>query len=254
MRTSVLYLIIFTFLITSCKKEAEVMENTASLDYLTLGDYSDLTLNYYDTILIGGYHNTKSINLDIDKDGLFDIRLISDIWGSPGIGQHPCSKIKCLNSNVQLSGAYRNDTSFLNQNTQVLSGSNNTIEIYKYYNYSCHRITVNDSILGITFNKFKLFAWNKSDVIQKFDTYKSDSITLVDDWYGYPAQTIHGYGVDTIAYKISTFYNDCNNFPIDAVKYIGIKTNKNNIQKIGWIKLSIIDKYKIFVMETAIQK
>jgi hypothetical protein len=251
MKSIKLILILFLLIIVSCVKEKNGIDIES--DIIAFGDYSNMKINYYDTILIGGYNNAQNLDIDVDNDSISDIRFISEVWGSPGVGQNPCSKIWCLKNNVEILGYYKNDTSFLNRITRVLDGSNNTIEIYEYFNYSCHRQDETDTILSIYWDSFKILAKNKKDQIKLSDTFKSDSITLIDDWYGYP-YTIVGYGEDTTRYMVRTFYNDCNNFPLDDIKYIGLKIRENDIVKLGWIKISIIDKFKILILESAMQK
>jgi len=238
-------LIILTILsITSCKKDKKE---------IVFGDYSKMSIDYYDTILIGGYNDAKKIDIDINKDKVPDIRLISEVWGSQGVGLNPCSKIWCLNRNTKILGYDKTDTLFLNRLTRIFPGPDNTTEIYNYYNFTCHRIDESDTILAVYKNDFKIAPKNKKEHLSLDDTFKSDSITLIDDSYYYPDYR-EEYSEDTVRYTVTSFYNDCNSFPLDEIKYIGLKIQFDNSEKFGWIKLSIIDKFKIFILETAIQE
>lgn len=219
---------------------------------ITIGNYSNMIVTSYDTILVGGYHYEQYLDIDIDNDGENDIRLISEVWGSPGLGQNPCSKIWSLNDNVRLNGYHANDTTFLNRSTRIIDGPNNTTEIYEYYNITCHQIEGSDSILNIHHDVFKLLPKDYGNPLSLKDTFQADSITMIDDWYGYPTK-MHISG-DTTLYEYYSFYNNCHSFPLDVIKYIGIKTGYKGESRLGWIKLSVIDKYKVVLLESAIQE
>ena len=47
---------------------------------------------------------------------------------------------------------------------------------------------------------------------------------------------------------------DCNTFPQEDVNYIGIRMKNGNEVRYGWIKLSITERNKIIVYETAMQE
>ena len=145
-----LTIVLLIFLI-SCERD-----NYLTKSEINFGDYSNMIDTYYDTILVGGYHNSQNLDIDINNDNIYNIRLISEVWGSPGLGQNPCSKIWTLNDNTLMNGYLKNDTSFLNRSTRILSGPNNTTEIYEYYRYSCHQIEESDSILNIYYDVFRL--------------------------------------------------------------------------------------------------
>ncbi len=239
--------IIITVFLISCEKDNIIRKSD-----ITFGDYTNMIVTNHDTILVGGYHDTQKLDIDIDNDNVKDIRLISEIWGSPGLGQNPCSKIWSLHDKMLINGYFTNDTSFLNRSTRIFSGPNNTTEIYEYYNYTCHQIDESDSILHIYYDMFKLLPMDRGNPLNMNDSFKADSITLIDDWYGNP-YTQEYYGTDTVLFKVNTFYNDCNVFPLDVIKYIGFKLEDEGESRLGWIKLSVIDKFKVILLETAIQ-
>lgn len=244
-------ILILTILsLMSCDKDDDEFVITKEVVF---GNYVNMMVNYYDTILIGGYNNSQNLDIDINNDNIYDIRIISNIWGSPGLGQNPCSKIWSLNNNIEILGYFKTDTSFLNRSTMISPGANNITEIYEYYNHTCHMIDESDSILAVYENVFKISPKDKNERLSLDDTFKSDSITLIDDRYGFPFWG-EEYGQDTVRYTVTSFYNDCNSFPLNEIKYIGLKILSDNSEKLGWIKLSIIDKYKILVLETAIQE
>jgi hypothetical protein len=225
-------------------------DNNIKTSEIKIGDNSNMIINYYDTTLIGEYNVPKYFNIDLDNDGNDDIQFESELWGSPAVGQNPKSVIKSLSESIQFYGFHRNDTSFLNRDTSVYTGANDMVEIYYRYNYTCHQIDKNDSILKIT-PSFKLTPLDRGAVLKMGDTYKSDTITLINDWYGFPP-SYYEINSDTAIIEYRTYYNDCDEFPLDNIKYIGVRFY--NDSRLGWIKVSVFDKYKILIIESGIQE
>lgn len=241
---------IFFLLVLSCKKDKIISNNRN----LTFGNYSNMIVNKYETLLVGSYRYPNSFNLDVNNDQSEDIRLTSEVWGSIVIGRNlRRSVIECLNLNVQILGYFVNDTTFLVRNKSVNIGLNNQLQIDSFYSYRCRRSFKTDSIVGIALNRFKVLAQIKGDIIKNSSTFKSDLIILIDDSYtsSYLNSKI---SPDTSVYSHFTFHNDCNSFPMGQIVYIGIKLIKDNIEKLGWIKLSIFENNKIFILESAIQE
>lgn len=241
----------------SCKKDDDkpIPDDPVFKEEILFGDYSNMNVCFYDAFLIGGLNDPQYFDIDIDQDSVFDIRFVSEIWESPpAVGQHPRSEILCLNNNIELYGYFKTDTLFLNRLTRILSGPNNTVEIYEYYNYTCYRRDEADSILAIYENVFKIQPKDKNEKLCLMDVFKSDSIILRDDWYYYPYE-IEETGQDTITYIDRTFFNNCDNsLSLDEIKYIGFKMTIENIEKLGWIKVCIMNNNKVVILETAIQE
>lgn len=242
---SVLTLMFSGIILYGCDKTDGIDQSEISI-----GSYTNMIINYYDTTLIGKYNDPQYFKIDINNDGTDDIQFESELWGSPAVGQNPKSVLKSLNKNVQIYGYQTNDTLFINRGTQIYNASDNKIEVYKYENHTCSRINENDSIAKIT-PSFKVIALDRENKIKISDTYKSAEITLIDDWYGFPPSSYKA-GRDTTIIEYTTFYNDCNNFPIDEIKYVGIKFEAES--KLAWIKFSVFDKYKILILESGIQE
>ena len=241
-------ILICTVIIFSCKKENI---SSPEISDLILCNYTNMQVKQYDTIIATMNNDLLSFDIDIDNDKSSDIRVISDFWGSLAVGEHPRSIIECLTSNVQILGYYANDTSFLQRISVVSIGPGNIVQKDIYHNYTCHRLSAMDTIIYVQ-NNFKVIPFSKPNIIKNENVFKSDTIILIDDTYSLP----YNYAVidDTMTYQHYTYYNDCSSFPGDATKYIVFKITKGNVVKKGWIKLSISDKNKITIFETAIQR
>ena len=90
----VLFLLIIN---VSCDKECPVEKNEPNIDIdsvnlgdtITFGIKNNMNVSLFDTLVEGEYKNMMRFDLDIDDDGRNDIRFTSEVWGSPGLGQHP---------------------------------------------------------------------------------------------------------------------------------------------------------------------
>lgn len=236
------------FLVTCTKDKG----TTSSTDNFVVGITTDLLTKQYDTVLTGDYHKRVYLDLDLNDDKYPDFRLTSEVWGSPGLGEHPRSTIIPLNPACELLGFLKNDTSYLHRSTTTTIGANNTVSIYNAAVYSCRQIAANDSITNVQLDQFKLIPKKKGDQLVKSDFFKSDTCTLMDDRYNYP--TLSSTSNDTTVYNATSFDFTCNSYPGDVISYIGIKIKGAQSEKLGWLKLSISDQYKISILESAIQK
>jgi hypothetical protein len=241
--------VLFLFVFSSCKKENK--EPLIRPDSIIIGDYTDMVRHTYDTVI---YYqgNGSGIDLDIDNDNTGDVRLVSEMWGSVGLGHHPRSQIMCLNKNVSLSGYLTSDTTFFYLDRNIVPWSDSIVHVDEISTFSCHSINVDDTILDIAPDRFKISAKRLYDKINQEDTFKSDSVILIDESYLYPPLIITKQ--DTVIYKYESFFNDCNIFPQNSVSYIGLRIMNGNGIKYGWVKLSVVDNNKIIIFETAIQQ
>ncbi len=63
MKTSGIFLVIFFLLVLSCKKD-KIISNNGNL---TFGNYSNMIVKKYETLIVGSYRSPKSFNLDVNK-------------------------------------------------------------------------------------------------------------------------------------------------------------------------------------------
>jgi len=245
MKIKNLVIISLILLVYSCEKE-----NPAKAPEIKAGDYKNMIINYFDTTLAGGYHCPKTLNIDLDNDGVDDFQLESEIWGSPGMGHIPVSAIKCLHNSAKLLGDFTYDTLFVNRDTLIQEGAySGTWEKYLINNYTCNRIEQNDSILLIT-PVFELTILERDQPIRKSETYVSDTLTLISGPRGnWPVFV--GVSGDTTIYEYNVSYNDCRVFPLEQIVFLGVELNND---RLGWIKLTIFDYYKVMLLESGIQK
>jgi len=228
--------------IISCRKD------DFDLTQIFIGDYNPMSVTYIDTTLIGGYNSPIEYKIDVDKDGTDDFMFTNVHWGSQGAGIHVQSSIKCLHSNAELYGDLKQRSYFLNLDTSNhFNYYDNTTHGMISHNFTCHRITPADDLINqSSVNTINPIA--KNDILKLNDSYFNDNIILADGPIEY--WTHNSIVGDTTYHIFNNCYNDCNEFPLDEMTYIGIRLNEN---RLGWIKIGIYDD-DIKILETAITK
>ena len=229
----------------SCEKESKSNPD----DLVEIGNYTGLRIDYHDVILVGGYHDRQEYEIDIDRDGVNDFQIMSNIWGSPGMGQYPEADIACLNRDSYFNVNHYSDTSFLH--ISIDTHHYESVEIYIRNTFTCERIDAADSILKVKESHY-LNVFKKEDIISISDPWISDTLGLDYSWSSY--YDIYDSSPDTIIYQVNTFDYNCHPFPGDEIRYIGIKKVSSELTRLGWIKLSISDNYKVSILETALQE
>lgn len=240
-----LSIILLAFILVSCDKSGGEYP-----EMLRVGDDKDLLINYYDTTIIGGYYTPELFNMDIDNDGIEDVQFVSDIWGSPAIGQKRRSAIRSINREVQFYGYPTMDTLFVYNIFDTISGVGNEVIIYQSIISSCYRYNEKDSIASIS-PSFKLKPLVRGDYINKNDSFKADTIILNNESHNYHPSFFQ-ISTDTVLYRNYAFQNDNYTFPSNEIKYIGFRVE--NDSRLGWIRLGVFDNYKILILESGIQK
>ena len=249
--------IVFAFCI-SCKKTPVFKRN----DSIVFGDTPNMNIYIKnDTICrilsnMTGCIGEDNYDIDFNKDGVKDIRLISEVWGGQGLGFHPRSSIMCLTQNCMINGFKRNDTTYLRIINFIhgFNSANGCVELIKGYSYSCHLKDKRDSIFEIQLLHFNLSPETKGTNLRLANTFKSDTIILVEDNRSTGGMLYSGCQNDTSISDASSYDFSCWFFPSNTIRYIGIKLISNNIEMLGWIKVSISNFNKITVLEYALQK
>ncbi len=220
-------------------------------DEIKTGTTSGMLVTRMDSLVIGAYHMLVNCDLDIDGNLTPDFRLSSEVWGSPGMGQHPRATLMSLNGNALFNGSVVNDTTFYDTSSVTSGGENGTpVNISYTRSYSCSRIGPTDSIISIKPNLFAPRYFSSGESILRTDTYRADTLDLND---GYSCQE---YGIinrhDTIIHQYDCYHKTCYTMPGDRIWYVGIKLLVGDQEKIGWIKMGVMNSFKILVLETAV--
>ena len=245
---SLTILVVFALLLSGC--ESGWLDQTNKKE-VVFGDLSNMDVIYADTVLLGEYNHGREYSFDLDQDGQDDFALTSLIWGSPGMGMIPTSGIACKHENATLLGYYHDDTIFQHFDRRVYL-VNDLVEIYETITTSCFRRDPADSIKNIEQAVFKLSDFGRDDTFDADDTFLSTDLTLATYWSRGWRETEY-LSADTVLYKQWQDYNDCFSFPQNEIRYIGIRLDGERT-RLGWIKVSVSEYFRVFILEGAIQK
>lgn len=249
-----LIVLIFTFFL-SCKKEVfeetTLEPNTATKQEITFGDETEMHLIKYDYILeTKAFNPPANYNLDVDSDGTDDLKFTVYMTKLPMMGSHYENGIRSLNSSIQLSGYLAADTNFVL--TTVKVSTSVPVQVDTARLISCKRSTPAETILDITPDQFKLRYSDKGIVLKKDGVYQTDSVPILHTNVAFTE--IVSTTPDTMIIRRMTFTNDCDAPAYGQVKYIGFKINTAKGVKMGWVKLMLLYRDKIHILESAIQK
>jgi hypothetical protein len=242
---TILIILIIAPIILCCRKN-----DMSGIREIKTGTHENMIINNYDTLFSWKNNSPNFYYVDIDKNGENDIEIASEISGPrPIVGYSNKFVITCLNSNIQLLVNYSADTIFLEKKVRLSYYADNSVEKYLYSNYRCQRITSRDSVFKII-QSYQLIQLEDNDIIRMDNTFKSDTFTIREQAYSDPPEAL-GIVSDTAVFEQKTYYNDCYNFPFYKVRYIGLK-QKN--EKLGWIKILLLNDFKLFIFESGIQQ
>lgn len=227
-----------------CKKDyIEEIQKTS----IVVGNNNDAKVTPIGDTLIGTLITPKYYKIDINNDGTDDVEFECIILEGPNTVERPQSKIKSLHSDIQILGYINSDTIFRYQDT-VSYGSSPVQTSYRTF-YSCYRNSPLDSIFEVN-AAFKVIHLSQGDLIEINDPFSSNNSILEATEVG--AGVYIGQNNDTTFFSATINKNNCYSFPLSQEKYIGIKFINTN--KLGWIKLNLLDKHKVYLIESALHE
>ena len=217
-------------------------------EFIIIGSTENMKILHLDTILIGGYNDKKSLNIDLNDDGANDYRLNSYIFGSthkPSYG----SSIECLHENARLlTSSIMDTTYYCCSHEQIDDDYPSEVRIYYYNNYNCTRLSDKDSIVSIQEINIVQDSY-LGDTLSRTDSFSSDTIEFSYGASNHTQWTIYESN-DTIMYQVDIY--ECYKYKIKNNKLVYFGLNFH--EKFGWLKLSITDNYKMSIFEVSIQE
>lgn len=205
-----------------------------------------MIINSYDTLIIPETFQ-NAFEIDVDNDSRPDFRFVSfdQNFGSMAWSHAYGTSINCLHSTATILSYPEIDTLFLNITFDTIIGKE--VTIYRRIKYSCVRFDIQDTISEIL-PQNKAYVRKENQVISKSERFVKDSITMTHASYSSIAMP-HYIGPDTTVYWQYIYADQCNTMKNEEVIFFGIKVDS----RLGWIKLLIMDNYKILLLETGLE-
>lgn len=242
------------FIILSCDRHDDIQPKVISAE-IVMGYYGNRLTKMYDTLIEGGHGSPISIDIDLDNDEVMDIRFTSSNTHSRGCGYYGRKAIlTTLNQSFSISGYIEDDTIFKNIERYYSPYSEFITQVSEHSNYSCNHVGPNDSIATIQNSQFKVHPKYAGDTMTRSGLFESREIEMTRGSYQCLGGAWYNTSGDTVLVKFTNYLKDCSSFPLDIISYIGFKQMKDDQIMLGWIKLKIIDNYKILLFETSMQQ
>lgn len=223
-------------------------------DSVKAGDYSGMYHRRYDTLVdcSTGTGFSSAFELDLDNNGLTDIVIISIDEGSGGMGSGPIlgSMIGCLHAQVEILSETITDSIFLNicSDTVVIG---NSVDIWLHSYTACERLDCADSIaLKEVSVRYAPEVKLENELINGSGSFRCDTMEMTHGSFGLPSETIQISPDTTLHRQSGSLIGNCYEFPDAVASFIGCRIG----DRFGWIKLVMIDNYRIFLAESAIQE
>ena len=245
-----LALILFIVVI-SCTKEEN--NTTSYKEWIISGDTTSsnnlLFKKYNQSVVMNGNGGTMiyaedSIKLDIDEDGLLDIKFSSGLYDD-NFGDKPYCYLQCLRKDVKISTIIKLDTIFTiskkfsicdDCDSIILMERTNKIKSDELNNILKFEIDTNcyPQLISI----YDTIDFNKNWISSKLNLYSYESQQGGPNLYGYS---------DYFADIELGFWNNISG-------YIGVMITKDTKNYYGWINISISNKNNLLVISSNIVK
>ncbi|MBQ3355232.1 MAG: hypothetical protein IJL04_02585 [Bacteroidales bacterium] len=224
----------------SCRKEQDRT--------IALGETTGMMVTVYDSTYIG---LGETMKLDIDGDGEDDLKIRS-YYDGPHMESTQILTLHCLNDEIALRCEMKKKESYQHFDTIVEEYAGILGVLYLSVYNSCEPMGENDVIQNV--NALMPSASDAGDLVSVDDFFQSKVITLF-------REDIQEARLDHVSNDTSYFYRSvylyqCDNFPTNAEKYIGIKLTKDGMTRLGWLKINLIGASVVYpqLIEIAIQK
>lgn len=262
MKKHIPLLIALLMIAMACQKDPDPNNNgqdPAVTDKINFGDTLGMIVTSYDTIMEFD-DNTKPLVLDLDGDGIDDIKIETVYDGPLAIGEFQTLSLYCLNENIEMLGDSVISETYSHRDTTITT--NNYGWTTKQYNYtfsSCGKVNGNDGVGVTNVFVFELKANDANNLLSLGDHFQCAEVKLFRENMEYEWMNEYHEEEQYAESSHNKYIYDCWNFPTDEEKYIGFKLTTNGEPRLGWLKIklcptwggSVVDTQ---LLETAIQQ
>lgn len=250
------FLALLVFLTAACKKET-VQETVTinSQNGLTFGNTAFAKVRTYDTIIENLRYGTGHIQLDIDDNGIMDMKLKNTFYSSMGGGSKFTVSLTVSNEDLEIATQEVSQPLFRSTKLEYrLDSTFNTWQRFVTQSHHCPAKSNLDTLVKTekSWLPKPFYAQNMLDSTHTFanDTFLIKNRDYLQSFSQSPTNPNPG---DTGVALYSIRSIDCDVLPLDEEIYVGLRFKSTN--KLGWVKFSIDSKkLDIHVIETAVQE
>ncbi|HCE57701.1 MAG TPA: hypothetical protein DER09_07760 [Prolixibacteraceae bacterium] len=245
-------LILLLILTGTIFKSCNLVDNNESdfPDWFVIGNSKETSHKIYQSLQVST-RSANSLFVDVDDDGKNDFEFYTESTMSAGLGYEAIMELKCLNESFFVSCNELYDSLYLKTDTSFVN-ADNLVKVYIWRKITCAKID----------EKYKPYAketiyypmsYLAGDTLFYNDYFVSDTFKLLYNPPDYPVSMSGVRKNDTITYN-STTRDYCFLFRYSPGIFIGFKKKADKTEYLGWLKISILDDYKLTILESAIQE
>ncbi len=232
----------------SCEKDPKPGEdpNEPNINRIVFGNYEGMDVVTYDSIeweyyeLIGdmAYYSKE---FDVNGDGTNDFSLLSKVSVDPNSEDlnHPryTYSISLRSSKLSIHSQTVLNEVYLHVDSTIYFTDSIPL-IYLDRRLTCNRLLESDPIQE-SYNLVVFVQHEKDDLLNLDDTFSTSCYTLYESNMEFP-YILNPEATEATVYVSEVFaYEECYNFPIGEVTYIGFKYMEESTARLGWIKVII---------------
>ena len=179
---------------------------------IQIGDPDKMEVTQHSINFKGELYDHKSVELDLDNDGGFDLRFSSVMFSSQGFGSIPMLFVECTGS-ISLSDELADRVVYYSSGTHIFPYVN-TIISFDYIKRSCTSSSLLDDSTVTSPNVFAYQPMKVGDVLSASSEFRSCTGFLIRN-PSFGVNTSDSVTVDT-TYSQGIFEaRECLNFPLD---------------------------------------
>ncbi|XOV66950.1 MAG: hypothetical protein ACFHU9_15085 [Fluviicola sp.] len=240
----IILLSVFVLVLFSCKKK----EFPSAV---TIGDKEAVQEVGYNFLLSGSNSNSTVSVLDLDQDGVNDVKFYNFSTPVVGSGVMPEISIETLHPNIEMNVDVREDSVFRAYFYHWQYAPDGTRAFFHINVTSCERESQD------------FWASSKTETNSYLVPLEEGSMLSVDDIFQsgtFDISTANKHITTTEFYPDSTVYHieetkrSCFEFPQNSIRYLGFRMTNEEGHKLGWIELEYLGGNKLRIRDWAIQQ
>ncbi len=246
--------LLFLTITIGCKKETtQDTAATNTANDVTLGNDASVKITSYDTIIKNSMSFGGSILLDIDNNGVADIKLENTFYSSMGGGGRLSVLLSTLNNDTEIAVREIEQSLYRNSNVVFKFDSiNNVWERFVTRTIRCTQKSNLDTLIETTKSLLPK-PFYAQEVLKPTSNFSTDTFLIKNRNFTHTFWQNYNAAGDTLFSLFSPHVIDCDVLPLDENLYVGVRLKSSN--KLGWIKLKIDSRVlDVYLTETGIQQ
>jgi hypothetical protein len=235
-------------LLLSCRKEEIVLSDT-----IEVGEEAGMQVEFYNNSILSSdlTQNDKSFYLDVNQDGVNDLRIRHRSASSTTFGITSELSFNSLHTSMKLLTVESLDSVYVNYGTQFTQNQFGDSIIVNANSYSCLKAN-EQSILHSVEAKNQLLPKSNGESLSLYERFVATNCFVLRMDSASVLTTGNFIG-NAEVFEMNRYQNSCVDFPAGSYKYVCFRFDrKDEIPLLGWIRLKLQGS-QLFIDRHAIQ-